>query len=136
MVSILRKQKAPFPYSFVCHPYHWNILGKAASVAGSVTNMAASLGDDINRAFYIGSVSNVNIFVSANIPVDSSDDAIAGMFSRAALALDIRRAPRLEAERDASRRCIELNMSAVYAQGVWRPLFGVKGTFDAVTPTT
>lgn len=136
MVSLLRYQKAPMPYSFVCHPYHWNVLGKAASVAGSVTNMADTLGDDINRTFYVGSVSGVNIFVSANIAVDTNADAYAGMFSRAALALDVRRAPRLEAERDASRRGIELNMSAVYAHGVWRPLFGVQGIFDATTPTT
>jgi hypothetical protein len=136
MVSVLRNKKAPMPYSFVCHPYQWNVLGKAASVAGSVMNMAQELGNDINRTFYVGSVSGVNIFVSANISVDTSDDAYAGMFSRAALALDIRRAPRIEAERDASRRGVELNMSAIYAHGVWRPTFGVQGIFDASTPTT
>ena len=52
------------------------------------------------------------------------------MFSRDALGYDLRRAPRLEPERDASRRGIELNMTAVFAAGVWRPGFGVLGIFD------
>lgn len=134
--SILRKQKAPYPYNLILHPYQWNVLAKAASVAGSNTNAAPSLLEEVNRAFWVRSVGGVNIFVSANITPDASDDAVIGMFSRDAVAFDLRRAPRLEAERDASRRGYELNMSAVYGYGVWRPLFGVKMTFDASTPTS
>ena len=52
-----------------------------------------------------------------------------------ALALDVRRAPRVERQRDASRRAEELNLSAVYAHGVWRPKFGVKIISDASIPT-
>ena len=52
-----------------------------------------------------------------------------------ALALDMRRAPRLEPERDASRRGYELNLSAVYAHGVWRPKFGVCGIFTNAAVT-
>jgi len=48
----------------------------------------------------------------------------------------MRRALRLEDERDASRRGIELNMTAVYAYGVWRPAMGITGLFDASTPTS
>ena len=32
---------------------------------------------------------------------------------------------------NASRRGTEINLSAVYAYGVWRPAFGIQGTFDA-----
>jgi hypothetical protein len=42
----------------------------------------------------------------------------------------------MEAERDASRRGWELNMTAVYAHGVWRPEWGVCMTFDAAAPTS
>jgi hypothetical protein len=59
----------------------------------------------------------------------------AGIFSPLALALDVRRAPRIEPERDASRRATELNLSSVYAHGVWRPKYGVQLISDASTPS-
>jgi hypothetical protein len=74
------------------------------------------------------------IFESANLTPDGGDDVTAGIFSPMALALDVRRAPRIEPERDASRRATELNLSAVYAHGVWRPKFGVKLISDATVP--
>jgi hypothetical protein len=52
-----------------------------------------------------------------------------------ALALDVRRAPRIERERDASRRADEINLSAVYAHGTWRSKFGVQLISDASVPT-
>lgn len=136
MLSTLRGANAPGPYYFVCHPHTWHDLGKAASVADSATNASDMLKDDINRNFYVGTVSGVAIFTSANISIDGSKDAYCGMFSPLALALDIRRAMRIEYERDASRRGWELNLSAVYAHGVWRPGFGVQGIFDADVPTS
>lgn len=136
MLSQLRAQNAPGPYYAVMHPHQWHDLGKAASVASSATNASDDLLNDINRNFYVGSVSGVAIFTSANISVDASDDAYCAIFSPLALALDIRRAMRIEYERDASRRGWELNLSAVYAHGVWRPDFGVQGIFDAAAPTS
>jgi hypothetical protein len=136
MMSRLRAQNAPMPYYFVCHPHQWHALGKAASVAGTMTNAAPELLSGINTNFYVGSVSGVMIFTSSNIAVDGSDDAIAGMFSRQALAFDVRRAMRLEPERDSSRRGWELNLTMLYAHGVWRPKFGIQGTFDAAAPTS
>ena len=58
-----------------------------------------------------------------------------GVFPREAIAIDWRRPIRVEAQRDASRRGIEFNMSAVFAAGVWRPELGVKFCFDASAPT-
>ena len=136
MESILRANKAPYPYFLVLHPYQWHPLAKAASVAGSSTNIPASLAEQVNQSFFVRQAGGVSIFVSANISIDSNADAYLGMFSRDALALDMRRAPRLEPERDASRRGWELNMSAIYAKGVWRPTFGVQGIFDATAPSS
>lgn len=135
MLTGLRRQNAPQPTAFVCRPEQWHALGKAVAPGSTVTNSPA-LQDSIVGRFYVGSVSGVDIFTSANISVDGSDDAYCAMFNPAAIALDIRRAPRIEAERDASRRGWELNLSAVYAHGVWRPKFGVKGIFDAAVPTS
>lgn len=133
MLTRLRAQLAPPPYYFVCHPYQWHVLAKAVAPGATVTN-SPMLQDEIARNFFVGNVSGVDIFTTANIAIDSEDDAYCGMFSRQAIALDVRRAPRLEVERDASRRAWELNFTAVYAYGVWRPQFGIQGLFDAAAP--
>jgi hypothetical protein len=133
MLSVLRYNKAPMPYAFVCHPYQWGILGKAVGPGATVTN-SPRIQDAITTNFYVGSVSGVEIYTSANITAGTS--VYCAMFNRQAFALDVRRAPRLEVERDSSRRAYELNFTTVYAHGVWRPTFGVLGWFDASTPTT
>ena len=135
MLTRLRAQNAPLGYAFVCHPYQWHALGKAVAPGATVTN-SPMIQDDILRNFYVGSVSGVDIFTSSNIAIDGSDDAYCGMFARPAIAIDWRRAPRIEPERDASRSGFELNLTAVYAHGVWRPKFGVQGLFDATAPTS
>lgn len=136
MQARLVAQNAPAPYHLVIHPFQWNVLQKAASVAGTRTNAANMLMEDINRSYLVDQVAGINIFVSNNLSIDSSDDVIIGMFSPAALAIDVRRAFRLEPERDASRRGWELNASGMFAAGVWRPKFGIKATFDATAPTS
>lgn len=125
-ITTLRAQYAPQPYVFVCHPYQWHSLGTALAANQTVTN-SPMLQDEFVRNWFVGNCYGVDCFVDGNITDGTAAGATtAGMFSRAALALDIRRAPRLEIERDASRRGYEFNMSAVYAHGVWRPKFGVQ----------
>lgn len=136
MLSRLRNGNVPGPYYFVCHPYQWHQLGKAVTPAASAITNAPEFQNAAMRDFYQTTVSGVQIYVTSNISVDSSDDARCAMFARPALAIDVRRAPRLEPERDASRRGTELNLSTIYAHGVWRPRFGVQGIFDAATPTS
>lgn len=136
MRSQLKVRKAPPPYTFVCHDYQWHILAKAVTPAAGAQTNAPNFQDDVMRRWYVGTVAGVDIFTTSHTPVNSLDDAYAAMFSRDAIALDLRRRPRLEPERDASRRAWELNMTAVYAFGVWRPLFGIQGIFDASTPSS
>lgn len=133
--AVLKNQKAPEPYVCVLHEYQWQDLAKAASVSATVA-FSPSFQDDVMRRYYVGTAAGVDIFTTVDITPDGSDDASGGMFSRSAMALDMRRAPRLEADRDPSRRGIELNMTSVYAYGVWRPAFGVTMLFDATTPTS
>lgn len=134
METALRIQKAPYPYVLVLSPAQWYPLGKAASVAGAQTNAPQSLLEAVQSMFFVRQVGGVSIFVSTNVETTSTN-AYAGMFSRDALAFDVRRAPRMEPERDASRRGTELNLTAVFAHGVWRPAYGVAGIFDNQTPT-
>ena len=135
MESVLKAAYAPYPYVLVLSPAQWFPLAKAASVASSTaTNAAPSLLEAVQSTFFVKQFGQVSIFVSANVET-SGTDAYAGMFSRDALGYDLRRAPRLEAERDASRRGIELNLTSVFAHGVWRPSFGVAGLFANSAPT-
>lgn len=130
METALRAQMAPYPYVYVCSPNQWYPLGKAASVASAqATNAADSLKEAVKSMFFVRQVGGVSIFVSNNVETNSTD-AYAGMFSRDALGFDLRRAPRMEPERDASRRGTELNLTSVFAHGVWRPKYGVLGIFD------
>jgi hypothetical protein len=133
--ALLKAQKAPEPYTAVMHEYQWFVLAKAVAPAATVTN-APALQNEVAGRYYVGTVAGVNVYTTADITIDGSTDAKGGMFSAAALALDSRRAPRLEVERDASRRGYELNMTGVYAHGVWRPAFGVLMYFDAATPSS
>jgi len=132
----LQNTKAPPPYRCVLHTYQWHRLASAASIAAATQPTPVSTVDEITRRWFVGSVADVDIFVTSDITPDTSDDAKGAMFSPIALALDMRRAPRLEPERDASRRGYELNMTTVYAHGVWRPAFGIVMTFDAATPSS
>lgn len=118
----MRAAYAPLPYVCVMHPYQWFALGTAVAPGVTVTNSPA-LQDAITDRFFVGNVSGVDIYLDGNI--SSGTACNAGMFSRPAVALDTRRAPRIEPERDSSRRGWELNLSAVFAHGVWRPQYGV-----------
>lgn len=123
------------PYVCVMHTYQWHVLAKSAAAAATVTN-APNFQDEIMRRWYVGTVGPVDIYTTTDLTVDANIDASGGMFQRQAMALDARRAPRMEPERDASRRGWELNMTTVYAHGVWRSSFGIVMTFDAATPTS
>lgn len=134
-VSVLRNNTAPNPIYVVAHPYHWHDvwieLGQPASnfaLLGDVANQAL-------RDFFVGRWINVMWFVSSNIAVDASDDAVSGMFNSGAIGFDVREAPTLETERDPSKKAWELNMSASYAKAVIRDAFGVKFTADASEPS-
>jgi hypothetical protein len=125
------------PLAAVLHEYQYYALGKAASIAGTsnaITNNEAFV-DPILRKWYRGDFAGAAIFVTTNDAMVSGNNATGAVFARDAIAIDWRRAPRLEPERDASRRGYELNLSAVYAKGVWRPTFGIQVISDAQAPT-
>lgn len=124
------------PLVAVIHGYQAAVLAKAASVAGATVITTPATNDLItqrgmSQAFSFLGVPIYQVFNA----VDSGVDFKGGVFPRDAIALDWRRPIKVEAERDASRRGVELNMSAVYAHGVWRPDLGVTMYFDAATPT-
>lgn len=118
----------------VIHGYQWAALAKSASIAGATVAAAPGFQEEVTRTGYVAEFMGVPIYQVFQA-TDSSDDFKGGVFPRAALALDFRREIRVEAERDTSRRGLELNMSAVYAHGVWRKALGIVLYCDALAPT-
>jgi hypothetical protein len=120
----LRANKVPAPYSCVLRPEHWYYLTSATSVPDLI--QSPNLMNAITGQYYVGSFGPLNFFIDSNITAGTA--AVGGMFGRKALAFDLRRAIRIEPQRDASRGGggWELNATQIYATGVYRPNHGVQ----------
>lgn len=123
--AYLRTNKVTGRYACVLHPVQWYYLTSAASGVPTLLQNGA-IADSIMGGFYQASFSNLDFFADANIT--SGTAAVAGMFGIEAAALDLRRALRIEPQRDASRGGggYELNATMQYGYGVYRPTFGVQ----------
>jgi len=131
-VASLRASKARGPFYCVLHPYQWldvwNEIGKPSTsvVAANAANQALS-------DYFVANL--VNCLWYQHALIDTTDSkATAAVFNREALALDTRKLPTLEPERDASKRAWELNMSAGYAAGVRYDAMGCMLESDCTTP--
>lgn len=134
-ISVLRTNKAPNPLYVVIHPYQWHDIW---ALLGTPASNQAFLGDVANeamKAFYVGTFLSASWFVDSNITIDGNTDATGAVFHREALALDTRKAPTLEVERDASLEGWELNLTAWYGVAERRDSFGVKIISDVTEPT-
>lgn len=130
-ITKARNAFMPAPWTMVISPNMWYSMGTALAPGVTVTNSPAMQDELLNR-FFVGRVSGVDIYTDANIATGSGK--YGGLFSRSAIALDWRRAPRIRPERDESRRGLELNFSSVFAYGVWRPQYGIAICADSLAP--
>lgn len=121
--AYLRAALAPYPYNCVLRPEQRWELFRATSVPALL--QSPKFMDDLAGSAYLGSYGGINFYEDANITAGTA--AAAGMFSREAIALDIRRAPRIEYQRDASLGggAWEIIFSSVFAYSLYRPTFGV-----------
>ncbi len=106
----------------------------SGSAGGPFTvTFAASLGN-VSTLIADGALLTGGTGVTVAVTTAGSQYAKAGLFTRDALALDVRRGLRIEPQRDASLRSTELNATMIYAKGVWRPTHGVIIETDASSP--
>lgn len=134
-MAVLRNTKTPAPLYVVLHPYQWHDIWVELGQPAATKSFLGEVANNAMRDYFVSDMLGATWFVSANIDVDASDDAIGAVFNPNAIALDMRTAPYLETERDASLRATELVLVAGYAVGVIRPEFGVKLTSDASEPS-
>lgn len=120
--AYLQTQNAVGPVHCVLHPMQWYYLTSASSGVPDLIKSPAFM--DGLAAGYQASWGGIDFFVSSNIT--SGTAAVAGMFVPQASYLDVRRALRIEPQRDASRGGggYEINATMIYAKGVYRPTFG------------
>ena len=128
--ATLRANKATGPVYAVVHPFH------AYQLSANLTNTFANpnggdLQNEAMRNGFVGSIGGIEVYQSANIAADGSDDAKGAVFTREALCIAMKRDFNLETERDASNRAFELNATAVYGVGELDDDFGVEMLFDA-----
>jgi len=121
-ITKMRRALAPRPWVCVLTPEQWFCLGTSVAPGVTVTN-SPYIQDEFLRQYFVSNVAGVDIFLTANIAAGTG--VFGAMFSRNAMALDMRRPFRVEPDRDPSRRGLELNASSVYAYGLWRPQYGI-----------
>ena len=134
-IATLRTALARPPYYVVLHPYHWHDIWAELGQPAATKVLLGDVANTALRTWTVGQWLAATWFLSANIAIDDSDDAVSGVFSREAMALDVRRPMRLEPERDASLRATELNMTMGYGHGVVYSTYGAYYTADATAPS-
>lgn len=138
--ALLMNQGVPKTSPVFCalHPYQWEVLLRASSVAGATVAVSQAFQDRVNFApnfFSIPQFQGITFVISNAIEVISGDDAYGALYVPDALALDTRKMINIRPQRDESRELTELNASMWYAHGVWRPKFGVAILSDCSTPS-
>lgn len=124
--AYLRTNKVMGSYACVLHPVQWYYLTAATSGVPTLMQNTA-IAESVVRNFYQASFGGIDFFVDANIT--SGTAAVGAMFSRPAMALDIRQGFTINPQWDASysgNGAWELNASMEYAYGVYRATYGVQ----------
>lgn len=120
--------------AFVQMPINTYEDGTTASVAAA--NAQVSDNRALREAF-IGKIGQATVYADNNLGKDASDDAKGGVFSKEAIVqVHFRGGPKMEPERDSSRRGTEYNIVMVKGIGEWKDAWGREMLFDAASPSS
>lgn len=133
--AILRANGIPGPYNVVLHEYQYIDLATAANIAGIASAGPLRIRDDIQNTYYVGSTGDMNFYTIGLTAITAGTAVKGGIFNPMAIGFDVRRPFRLEMERDASKRGLEIIQSIIYASGVVRADWGVTLLSDASAPS-
>ena len=127
------------PIKVVMHGYQWAKLASLASIAGATVAVSPGYTEEVTRTGFVATFMGAQLYqVYAGTPAVIGTGATAwfsaGVFAPDAIAIDWRRPIRVRPQRDESRRGVELNMTGVYAHGLWRPDRGMTLRMFATAP--
>jgi len=128
--ATLRANKVTGSMAAVVHPFQAYAL-KANLTNTMVNPNGGDLQNEAMRSGYVGTIAGIDVYESANVAIDGSDDAVAAVFAPEALAIALKSEFNLETQRNATRRGTELVATAVYGVAELDDSFGVKITADA-----
>lgn len=114
----------------VIHPKAAFNLKKGLLNAGGSFGAAPELANQAGRDYFVGRVGGVDIYESASIDVDSSDDGIGAVFHPGAIGMVMKRDLRIATQRDESIRGMEIVASAAFGAAILDDAKIVKLTSD------
>lgn len=134
--ATLRANKANQNGAFVCvlHPYQAYDL--KAQLTNSGATMSHALSDVGNAALldgFIGRIAGVDIFESTVIAGDSAGAFAGAVMTQDAIGYMVKRAMRIETERNASKRSLEIVGSMAYGTSELFDAYGVTILSDATS---
>lgn len=115
----------------VLHPFQAYNLKQGFLNAGGNFGAASDIANAVGREYFVGRIGGVDIYESASIDIDASDDAVGAMFHPAALGLALKRDIRIALQRDESLRGFEVVASAAWGAAIIDNTKGVKIVGDA-----
>jgi N4-gp56 family major capsid protein len=130
--ATLRANQAPGNYVAVLHPYQAYDLKSQLTNAGAT--MSHSLSDVGNTALmdgFLGRISGIDVFESTVISGDSAGAFVGAVMTQDALGYMVKRDMRIETERNASKRSLEIVGSMAYGVSELFDQYGVGILSDA-----
>lgn len=132
--ATLRANNADQNGAYVCvlHPYQAFDLKKQLTNAGATMSHALSdVGNSALRDGFLGRIAGVDIFESNVISGDSAGTFHGAVMTQDALGYMVKRAMRIETERNASKRSLEIVGSMAYGISQLFDQYGVAINSDA-----
>jgi len=131
----LKAAKADQNGAFVCvlHPYQaFDIKKQLTNVGATMSHSLSDVGNTALRDGFIGRIAGVDIFESTVISGGDSAGAYYGaVMTQDALGYMVKRSMRIETERNASKRSLEIVGSMAYATAELFDQYGVALVSDA-----
>ena len=113
-IATLRSASVPMT-GLVCvlHPKQaFNVKKTLLNAGGSLSNN--ELANQAAREYFVGRIAGCDIYESASIDIDGSDDAVGAVFHPQAIGLVMKRDLRIATQRDESARATEVVASAAF----------------------
>jgi len=130
--ATLRNNQAPGPYVCVLHPFQAFQIKKLLAGNGNTPMNNHDLANEALREGFVGRIAGMDIFESTVITGGDSAGAFTGAaMSQDALGYMVKRAMRVEEQRDASLRATEIVGSMAYGVSEIFDGYGVKIIGDA-----